>query len=60
MADASVDPGGNIEPYRAFVPAPELANPIGPPVSESSKPSLIGAVVVAALLLALAFWIALS
>ncbi|BCL13746.1 hypothetical protein GCM10017556_14850 [Micromonospora sagamiensis] len=60
MADDSVDPGGTIESYRAFVPAPELASPIGPPVPESSKPSLIGAAVVAALLLALAFWIALS
>ncbi|WP_416902535.1 hypothetical protein [Micromonospora echinospora] len=60
MADDSVDPGGGIESYRAFVPAPDLASQIGPPVAQSSKPSLIGAVVVASVLLALAFWIALG
>lgn len=59
MADEYADPSGNTEAFRAFAHAPELAAHAGTPVRGSSKLSLIGAVIVAAVLLALATWIAL-
>jgi hypothetical protein len=60
MADEYADPSGTREAFRAFVPAPELAAQAGRPVREPSTLPLPVAVVVAAVMLAMAFWIALS
>ncbi|SCL41288.1 hypothetical protein GA0074692_6240 [Micromonospora pallida] len=60
MADEYVDPSGTSEVFRAFVPAPELATQAGHPVREPSRLPLPVAVVMAAVMLAMAFWIALS
>ncbi|WDZ85100.1 hypothetical protein [Micromonospora cathayae] len=60
MGEEYVDRSGDTEAFRAFVHAPELAAQGDAPVRDASRLPLIGAVVVAAVLLALATWIALG
>ncbi len=51
MSDNSVDPSGNTEAFRAFTNAPQE------PAAASSKPPLIiGAVVLAVIVLAVVLW----
>lgn len=60
MADEYVDPSGKTEAFRAFAHAPEWATNTSAPAHTFSKLPMLGAVVVAAVLLAMATWIALS
>ncbi|MGC5021570.1 hypothetical protein [Micromonospora sp. DT47] len=57
MSDEYVDPSGNTEQFRAFVHAPESATPAP---TASRLPLIVGAAVVAAVLVAVAAWLALS
>ena len=55
MSDNSVDPSGNTEAFRAFTQATPQEQP-----APSKTPLLVGGVVVAAVLLALIVWLAMS
>ncbi len=51
MSDNSVDPSGNTEAFRAFTNAPQE-----PAAASSKTPLIIGAVVLAVIVLAVVLW----
>ena len=55
MADNSVDPSGNTEAFRAFTQATPQEAP-----AASRTPLIIGAAVVAVVLIALIVWLAMG
>ncbi|MEU5938861.1 hypothetical protein ABZ807_06665 [Micromonospora sp. NPDC047548] len=59
MSDEYMDPSGNTEQFRAFAHA-EPAAPAAPAEVASRLPLLVGAAVVAVLLVAVAAWLALG
>ncbi|MFC3501127.1 hypothetical protein ACFOOK_09155 [Micromonospora krabiensis] len=57
MSENYTDPSGNTEAFRAFVHTPEAEAPAG---TAGRLPMLVGAAFVAAVLLALAVWLAVG
>ncbi|MFI7605824.1 hypothetical protein ACIBTV_11945 [Micromonospora sp. NPDC049366] len=58
MSENYTDPSGNTEAFRAFVHTPEAAE--APAGTAGRLPMLVGAAVAAAVLLALAVWLAVG
>ena len=59
MPDQYQDPSGNTEQFKAFVARQEAPPAAAPaPVSSSKLPLIIGAVVVAVIVIALIAWLA--
>ncbi|MGK5742586.1 hypothetical protein [Micromonospora sp. URMC 103] len=57
MPENYTDPSGNTEAFRAFATGPEPQAPAG---TAGRLPMIVGAAVVAAVLLALAVWLAVG
>ncbi|MFI1193351.1 hypothetical protein ACH4T9_08830 [Micromonospora sp. NPDC020750] len=58
MSDKYLDPSGNTEQFRAFAHTPEAGSPTIPAASRA--PLVVGAAVVAVVLVALVAWLALA